>query len=210
MQAFGYLKYDSHIKFGSFWLKGVVPNRALELAHFTLNPNITLTQFSHPLRRPFKNRYVWHYIELGSAYDNNALKVIKTRVAHPKVFVFSNDITWCEQHFLQSLNSKVCMGIEFEFIQGNSQTNAAEEMELMKSCKHTIIANSTFSWWTAYLIDHRDKFVCMPRYIFCNPHYIPGDLAEYLQCPCWILINHIWQDNPTHARLNVFRTRFRA
>ncbi|WP_394955207.1 hypothetical protein [uncultured Helicobacter sp.] len=70
-----------------------MPNRALELAHFTLNPNITLTQFSHPLRRPFKNRYVWHYIELGSAYDNNALKVIKTRVAHPKVFVFSNDIT---------------------------------------------------------------------------------------------------------------------
>lgn len=146
--------------------------------------------FLHIRRGDYLN--LWHFIELGSAYYNNALREIKARVQRPNVFVFSNDILWCEQHFLQSLDSKVREGVRFEFVRGNSETNAAEEMELMRSCKHAIIANSTFSWWAAYLIGYKDKVVCMPRYIFCNPHYAPNDLANYLQCPGWILINHIW------------------
>lgn len=53
--------------------------------------------------------------------------------------VFSDDIEWCKEYF---------KGQQFEFSEGNSEI---EDLDLMSSCKGVIIANSSFSWWGAYL-----------------------------------------------------------
>jgi hypothetical protein len=70
-------------------------------------------------------------------------------------FVFSDDIKWCKDNInLPELN--------IIFIETGFGLSGPEEMQLMSNCKHNIIANSTFSWWGAFLNDNKDKVVIYP------------------------------------------------
>lgn len=109
------------------------------------------------------------YVKLGSTYYNNAIKALKDKISKPHIFVFSNDIAWCKEFFLDSLDPLVIENVTFSFIENNDEGNAIEEMELMRSCQHAIIANSTFSWWAAYLIDSAQKLCIMPKHFFNDP-----------------------------------------
>ena len=68
-----------------------------------------------------------------------------------KFLIFSDDIEWCKTRFL---------GERFEFSEGKSDV---EDMNLMASCKHNIIANSSFSWWGAWLNPNPNKVVIGPK-----------------------------------------------
>ena len=63
-------------------------------------------------------------------------------------------IDWCIEH----LNSKFPM----EFISGNERDRAYWDIQLMRHCKHNIIANSSFSWWGAWLNNSPNKIVVAP------------------------------------------------
>lgn len=106
----------------------------------------------------------WMFVKLGKAYYENAIKLIKSKIKKPHFFIFSNDIQWCEQNFLQSLDSEITKNTRFTFVKNNHERNATEEMELMRSCSHAIIANSTFSWWAAYLINKDNKIIILPTH----------------------------------------------
>lgn len=134
---------------------------------------------------------LWNYIELGSTYYNNALHEINSRLSQPTVFIFSNDIAWCKQMFLSHLDCALQESMHFEFIEGNTEGYACEEMELMRSCKHAIIANSSFSWWAAYLIENPDKIVCMPKYVLHDPLCVPV-FAKHLKYEGCVVVDHIW------------------
>ena len=67
-----------------------------------------------------------------------------------KFLVFSDDIEWCKQHFI---------GDQFDFY----HESEVEDMNMMSSCKHNIIANSTFSWWAAWLNSNPMKRVVAPK-----------------------------------------------
>lgn len=69
---------------------------------------------------------------------------------HDKFLIFSDDIEWCKAHFT---------GKQFEFSEGKTEV---EDMNLMAACKHNIIANSSFSWWAAWLNFNLDKKVIVP------------------------------------------------
>lgn len=71
-----------------------------------------------------------------------------------RFFVFSDDMSWAHEQFGSLPN--------VTFVSGG-MLSAAEELILMSQCSHNIIANSTFSWWGAWLNDNADKVVIAPR-----------------------------------------------
>jgi hypothetical protein len=83
--------------------------------------------------------YLMHpnHLVLPIRYYQNALSYMHSLKKNVEVFIFSDDIEWCQDNFMD------CHFVELE--------NESLEFDLMRSCKHFIIANSTFSWWAAYL-----------------------------------------------------------
>lgn len=125
--------------------------------------NTTDSVFLH-IRRGDYLQYSEHYANLCEGkYYEGAIRLIKSKLTKPHIFIFSNDIAWCEKEFLGILNDECKEGVEFEFMTNNGEDSAVQEMELMRSCQNAIIANSTFSWWASYLIDNPRKIVAMPN-----------------------------------------------
>lgn len=86
-------------------------------------------------------------------YYNNAINFIKKHVENPKLYIFSNDIEWCKRKFKNE---------NFYFVENRNKSMAFMDMFYMKNCKNNIIANSSFSWWAAWLNSNRDKIVIAP------------------------------------------------
>jgi hypothetical protein len=95
---------------------------------------------------------------IGINYYKNAVQFISQKIKNPTFFIFSDDIQWCKQNinFIDNL-------IFIENI-----ANELEDLELMKNAKHNIIANSSFSWWGAWLNQNKDKMVIAPKIWFKN------------------------------------------
>lgn len=86
-------------------------------------------------------------------YYKNAIDYINTNILNPRFFVFSNDIEWCRKNL--DLNDAY-------YIDWNKGRDSYRDMQLMSLCKHNIIANSTFSWWGAWLNQNPNKMVLAP------------------------------------------------
>ena len=93
----------------------------------------------------------------GFNYYNNGIKFISKNISNPIYFVFSDDINWVKQNF--KLNYPTI------YIEDNKDY---EDMYLMSLCRHNIIANSTFSWWGAWLNKNPDKIVIAPQKWFAD------------------------------------------
>lgn len=106
-----------------------------------------------------------HYL-LGKFYYQNALNYITERVKSPVFFWFSDDIEWVKQNFgIQS---------NFRFISLKTKHADIDEMMLMKNCRHIISANSTFSWWAAWLNENGDAIRLVPEKAYGIPQMIPN------------------------------------
>lgn len=86
-------------------------------------------------------------------YYRNAIQYVRSELDDPYFVVFSNDIEWCKKEF----NMLNC-----SFVDWNNGEEAYRDMQLMSLCKHNIIANSSFSWWGAWLNSNEHKIVCCP------------------------------------------------
>jgi hypothetical protein len=87
-------------------------------------------------------------------YYQKAIQLIKGKVKNPVFFVFSDDLDWCIKH-LPIVNA--------QFVDFNRGENSYKDMYLMSLCRLNIIANSSFSWWAAWLNENPGKIVIAPN-----------------------------------------------
>ncbi|MCC7400747.1 MAG: alpha-1,2-fucosyltransferase [Chitinophagaceae bacterium] len=100
-----------------------------------------------------------HNVLEGSNYYVNAVKIIDEKIWDPHYFVFSDDPEWVKAN-LKLLNAT--------FVTHNKGKRSYLDMYLMSLCKHNIIANSTFSWWAAWLNNNENKIVIIPDHWLKN------------------------------------------
>ena len=93
-------------------------------------------------------------------YYVSAISQIKKELKTPKFYVFSDEIDWCKENLDIEL-----IGKDAQFVSGYQDY---EDLWLMSKCKHQIIANSSFSWWAAWLNTNKDKKVIAPKNWFKN------------------------------------------
>lgn len=102
-------------------------------------------------------------------YYQQAVRELASHFDQLEFYVFSDDITWAEAN-LRLPHPMVFMGQA-------QQLKNYEELLLMSLCRHNIIANSTFSWWGAWLNQHPDKRVIAPAKWFNDPEKDASDLV---------------------------------
>lgn len=91
----------------------------------------------------------------GEDYYRNAIKKMASQTSDAKFYVFSDDPEWCRD-FMGEMN------VNYQVIDHNRGADSYKDMYLMTKCRHNIIANSTFSWWGAWLNDNPEKVVIAP------------------------------------------------
>ena len=114
-----------------------------------------------------------HFVIRDAKYYERAIERIKKSVDNPKFFIFSNDIQWVKENL--PLDNSV-------IIDWNQGKDSYKDMFLMSKCKHNIIANSSFSWWGAWLNENKDKLVIAPDRWFNNIQ------APDVICDSWIKV----------------------
>ena len=93
-------------------------------------------------------------------YYRAAIQTITERVENPFFFIFSDDIAWIKDNL--TTNSDTV------YVDHNSGKQSYNDMYLMSLCQHHIIANSSFSWWGAWLGSNPNKIVISPKQWFIN------------------------------------------
>jgi hypothetical protein len=106
-------------------------------------------------------------------YYYKAVSLFESKTTH--FFIFSDDLEWVKNNF-DFISQKT-------FVELEKHTPDHEEMYLMSLCEHNIIANSSFSWWSAWLNKNDKKIVVAPEeWSFDKP------LQERIHCKNWVKI----------------------
>jgi Glycosyl transferase family 11 len=109
--------------------------------------------------------YAFHGV-LGREYYRRALVHVEDRVPNPVFVAFSDDPDWVEREFVSDFDLKVVRG-----------GDAFQELHLMSRCSHHVIANSSFSWWGAWLGEREESVVVAPLRWFADPRADPSAIV---------------------------------
>ena len=113
---------------------------------------------------------------LPKSYFEDAVKIILSKVSNPYFFIFSDDPEWVKNNFK--------LEVPFEIISHNQGNQSYIDMYLMSCCDHNIVANSSFSWWGAWLNKNPEKIVIGTKNWFIDPEKQRNDIM----CESWIKI----------------------
>lgn len=148
-----------------------------------------------------------NYTKFGTCstdYYEKSVEFIENQVDDPKFFIFSDDNQWVKEN--------ISISHPKYHVTNNDVENGHEDLRLMSLCQHFIIANSSFSWWGAWLSKNENKIVTTPdpwllcrdpgtEYINKGKHYYPirNDHSSYFNDSKRILfsLNQYSKDIPS-------------
>lgn len=122
------------------------------------------------------DRDAYHFMGVMPVeYYNAAIRHIIESVQHPAFFIFSDDLQWAKDH--------IRLDAPVTFVQLDDGKKDYRELDLMSKCRHNIIANSSFSWWGAFLNRYPGKIVIAPQ-----KWIVPEERNKkiQLQFPGWV------------------------
>lgn len=102
-------------------------------------------------------------------YYNTAMQCIEDKIEQPTYYLFSDDIEWVKNNFKTNFKAV--------FVDFNDALTGFEDLKLMSHCQHNIVANSSFSWWSAWINTNPDKIVIAPKKWFNGDQYDYTDVV---------------------------------
>jgi hypothetical protein len=116
----------------------------------------------HIRRGDFVSNSVTHEFHgvCSLSYYYESIKYLKSKINDPVFYIFSDDMNWVKLNFDKAL--------ALNFVELNNAENKSNDLRLMTVCNHHIIANSTFSWWGAWLSKNPGKIVIAPQRWFAS------------------------------------------
>lgn len=154
---FGYFQTEKYFKsirhelIDLFSLKEVIDNENALILNQIKNRNAV----SIHVRRGDYLKLSFQELDIQNYYSK-AIEIIRKKVKDPVFYIFSDDQLWVEENFKQ-------FDIEKVFVKNNIDKKSFMDLFLMSQCKHNICANSTFSWWGAWLNTYPDKIIIAPK-----------------------------------------------
>ena len=123
------------------------------------------------------NRTKSRFYNCSIEYYQRAIEYISLNVEKPVFYVFTNDERWVKEN--------VCFpkGVSFVFRKNDEILPDFLELQLIASCKHFIISNSTFHWWGAWLSENDEKIIIRPKLWFSDGTEID------IYPPSWVNLN---------------------
>jgi hypothetical protein len=106
-------------------------------------------------------------------YYRRAVENIAARLRAPELFVFSDDMPWVRQNLEWDLPTT--------HVEHHGPDSAPLELRLMAGCRHFVLANSSLSWWAAWLSANENPIVYAPRRWFADSTINTADLTP----PAW-------------------------
>lgn len=166
-QSYKYFSSEEQIIRQSFSFKKNPEGKNLEhIAAIAKNNSISL----HVRRGDYvndKNTNQYHGT-CSLSYYQTAISIITSKIKNPHFFIFSDDMTWVKEN--------IKPGFPHTYIDHNTGINSFEDLRLMSLCQHQIIANSSFSWWGAWLNNNPEKIVVAPDKWFADSSINTKDL----------------------------------
>ena len=117
--------------------------------------------------------YLGGFPVMDESYYEPAMTYFVEKYGDVHFFVLSNDIAWCHEHLKAD---------KITYVDWNTGKNSPFDMWLMTQCKHNIIANSSFSWWGAWLNQNEGKEVVAPHL------WLYHEKTPDVYCNNWIII----------------------
>jgi hypothetical protein len=107
---------------------------------------------------------------LSTSYYLDSLRVVEENLKSPRYFVFSDDANWCRTNLPFDQTNTV-------FVSSNQGNNAWQDLILISLCRNCVIANSSFSWWGAWLGDQR--WIEQRRLVIAPRRWFAGNKNDY-------------------------------
>lgn len=163
-------KYFKHIKsvlLNELQIKSSLVS-SLEIKSFELQNEESVSV--HIRRGDYKSsRHANSHGFLSLQYYYSAMELLAAKRNNLKFYFFSDEIEWVQNN--------VKIDYPHEFLSNHLSKSNIEDFFLMNSCKHNIIANSTFSWWAAWLKNSQEQIVIAPNQWVNGKEFICDDVV---------------------------------
>lgn len=170
-----YFNIYRDIIFKEFSLKQPLDTKNTSLLHELQNSNKSVS--IHVRRGDYLKKRIYKGL-CGVEYYHDAIEKAKEIAGNDADFYFfTNDIHWCQENLTNLIDLE-----HIHFVDWNNKENSYKDMILMTGCRLNIIANSSFSWWGAYLNQRYDQVVIAPK------DWVNKQMPNPIQMQDWILL----------------------